>query len=75
VLRAANIYNARSWFTSTSRYTAIHVMHTLSEDDTGYWGPIKEMAGGYASSKTLDEFMAFAYYIEKKLSVVHNQAV
>jgi UDP-glucose 4-epimerase len=42
----------------------------LSEDDNRIMGPIKKWRWAYASSKSIDEFLALAYYIEKKLPVV-----
>jgi len=44
--------------------------HTLAEDDNRVMGSVKKRRWAYACSKTLDEFLALAYFDEKKLPVV-----
>jgi len=70
VLRMANKYKKKILLTSTSEIYGNHVQHKLREDDNRLMGPIKKWRWAYASSKTVDEFLALAYHIEKKLPVV-----
>lgn len=70
VLKAANEYKKKAMITSTSEIYGNHVQHKLSEDNNRVMGSIKKWRWAYASSKTLDEFLALAYYVEKKLPVV-----
>lgn len=70
VLRLANTYKKKILITSTSEIYGNHIQHTLKEDDNRILGPIRKWRWAYASSKTIDEFLAFAYYIEKKLPIV-----
>lgn len=70
ILRLANTYKKKILITSTSEIYGNHVQHTLKEDDNRILGPIKKWRWAYASSKTIDEFLGLAYYIEKKLPVV-----
>jgi len=70
ILRAANKYKRKTLIASTSEIYGKHVQHTLKEDDNRVMGPIKKWRWAYASSKTIDEFLALAYYIEKKLPVI-----
>lgn len=70
VLRAANKYKKKVLITSTSEIYGSHMQHKLKEDNNRVLGPIKKWRWAYASSKTIDEFLAFAYYVEKKLPVV-----
>jgi len=70
VLRIANKYKKKVLITSTSEIYGNHVQHKLSEDNNRVMGSVKKWRWAYASSKTIDEFLAFAYYVEKKLPVV-----
>lgn len=70
VLRLANKYKRKILLTSTSEIYGNHIQHTLKEEDNRILGPITKWRWAYASSKTIDEFLTFAYYIEKKLPVV-----
>jgi len=70
VLRAANKYKKKILIASTSEIYGNHVEHTLKEDDNRVMGSIRKRRWAYACSKTLDEFLALAYFIEKKLPVV-----
>lgn len=70
VLRLANRFKKKVFITSTSEVYGKHVEHDLSENDNRVMGPVKKRRWAYACSKTLDEFLALAYYDEKKLPVV-----
>jgi len=70
VLRIANKYKKKVLITSTSEIYGNHMQHKLQEDNNRIMGPIKKWRWAYASSKTVDEFLAMAYHIEKKLPVV-----
>lgn len=70
VLRLANRFKKKVLVASTSEVYGKHVEHTLSEDDNRVMGSVKKRRWAYACSKTLDEFLALAYYDEKKLPVV-----
>jgi len=70
VLRLANRFKKKVLVTSTSEIYGKHVEHSLSEDDNRVMGTVKKRRWAYACSKTLDEFLALAYYDEKKLPVV-----
>ncbi len=70
VLRLANKYKKKVFITSSSEVYGKHVEHTLSEKDNRVMGDVKKSRWAYACSKTIDEFMALAYFEEKKLPVV-----
>lgn len=70
VLRLANQFKKKVLIASTSEIYGKHIDHTLSEDDNRVMGSVKKRRWAYACSKTLDEFLALAYYDEKKLPVV-----
>jgi UDP-glucose 4-epimerase len=70
VLRLANRFKKKVFITSTSEIYGNHMEHTLSEDDNRIMGSVKKRRWAYACSKTLDEFLALAYFDEKKLPVV-----
>ncbi|MBN1794157.1 MAG: GDP-mannose 4,6-dehydratase [Candidatus Omnitrophica bacterium] len=70
VLRLANKYKRKALLASTSEIYGNHVEHKLAEDDNRILGSVKKRRWAYACSKTLDEFLALAYYLEKKLPVV-----
>jgi len=70
VLRLANRFKKKVLIASTSEIYGKHVAHSLSEDDNRVMGTVKKRRWAYACSKTLDEFLALAYYDEKKLPVV-----
>ena len=69
-LRYANKYKRQILMTSTSEVYGNHIDHTLKEDDNRIMGPIKKWRWAYASSKAIDEFLALAYHLEKKLPVI-----
>ncbi len=70
VLRLANRFKKKVFIASTSEIYGKHIEHPLSEDDNRVMGSVKKRRWAYACSKTLDEFLALAYYDEKKLPVV-----
>ncbi|MBW1722694.1 MAG: GDP-mannose 4,6-dehydratase [Deltaproteobacteria bacterium] len=70
VLRLANRFKKKVFIASTSEIYGKHLDHTLSEDDNRVMGTVKKRRWAYACSKTLDEFLALAYFDEKKLPVV-----
>jgi UDP-glucose 4-epimerase len=70
VLRMANRFKKKVFISSTSEIYGKHVEHDLSEDDNRVMGTVKKRRWAYACSKTLDEFLALAYFDEKKLPVV-----
>jgi len=70
VLKIANKFKRKVLIASTSEVYGNHVEHALGEDDNRIMGSIKKRRWAYACSKTLDEFLALAYYIEKKMPVV-----
>ncbi len=69
-LRLANRFKKKILIASTSEIYGKHVEHNLAEDDNRVMGTVKKRRWAYACSKTLDEFLALAYYDEKKLPVV-----
>jgi len=70
VLKNANKYKKKIFIASTSEIYGNHMEHSLKEDDNRILGPIKKRRWAYACSKSLDEFLAQAYFIEKKLPMV-----
>lgn len=70
VLKVTNRYKPKILIASTSEIYGKHKDHTLAEDDNRVMGTVKKHRWAYACSKTLDEFLALAYYREKKLPVV-----
>jgi UDP-glucose 4-epimerase len=74
VLRLANRHKRKVLIASTSEVYG-KVMNGdstcgLSEDTDRLMGATTKRRWAYACSKTLDEFLAFAYYEEKKLPVI-----
>ena len=70
VLKNANKHKKKVFLASTSEIYGNHVQHSLKEDDNRILGPIEKRRWAYACSKSLDEFLAQAYFIEKKLPIV-----
>lgn len=70
VLKFANKYKKKVLIASTSEIYGKHKEHLLKEDDNRVMGSVRKHRWAYACSKTLDEFLALAYYKEKKLPVV-----
>ena len=55
---------------STSEVYGKNGKHPFKEDDDTVFGPTTKSRWSYAASKSLDEFLALAYWKEKKLPVV-----
>ncbi len=70
LLRLANRFKKKVLITSSSEVYGKHIEHSLSEEDNRVMGSVKKRRWAYACSKALDEFLAMAYYEEKKLPVV-----
>jgi len=70
VLKNANKHKKKVLLASTSEIYGNHMQHSLKEDDNRILGPIKKRRWAYACSKSLDEFLAQAYFIEKRLPIV-----
>lgn len=70
VLRLANRFKKKVFIASSSEIYGKHKDHKLREEDNRVMGSVKKRRWAYACSKTLDEFLALAYYDEKKLPVV-----
>ena len=70
VLRLSNRFKKKVFIASTSEIYGKHVEHDLSEDNNRVMGTVKKRRWAYACSKTLDEFLALAYFDEKKLPVL-----
>jgi UDP-glucose 4-epimerase len=70
VLRLANRFKKKVLIASTSEIYGKHMDGELLEDDDRILGSVKKRRWAYACSKTLDEFLALAYFDEKKLPVV-----
>jgi UDP-glucose 4-epimerase len=70
VLRNASRYRKRVLITSTSEVYGKGVKPKFAENDDRVMGPTNKSRWGYASSKALDEFLALAYHLETRLSVV-----
>jgi UDP-glucose 4-epimerase len=70
VLRLANRFKKKVLIASTSEVYGRHLNGKVSEDDSRVMGSVKKRRWAYACSKTLYEFLAWAYHDEKKLPVV-----
>jgi UDP-glucose 4-epimerase len=70
VLRLANRFKKKVLIASSSEIYGKHMDGELLEDDDRILGSVKKRRWAYACSKTLDEFLALAYFDEKKLPVV-----
>ncbi len=70
VLQAALRYRARVLVASTSEVYGKMTVVPFAEDDDVILGPTSRSRWAYAASKMVDEFLALAYYREKKLPVV-----
>jgi nucleoside-diphosphate-sugar epimerase len=75
VLELASLYGRKVLVASTSEVygKAMEVngaVDSLSETDNWTLGPTNKRRWAYACSKAMDEFLALAYYDEKKLPVV-----
>ncbi|HRU47954.1 MAG TPA: SDR family NAD(P)-dependent oxidoreductase, partial [Candidatus Syntrophosphaera sp.] len=70
VLELANKYKAKVLITSTSEIYGKSDKVPFHEDDDRLLGPTRISRWGYSCSKAIDEFMALAYFREKRLPVV-----
>ncbi len=70
VLELANKYKAKVLITSTSEIYGKSEKVPFSEDDDRLLGSTRISRWGYSDSKAIDEFMALAYFREKRLPVV-----
>lgn len=75
VLKLANYYHKKVLMASTSEVYGKSMetngdITKLSEDGNCTLGPTTKRRWAYACSKAIDEFLALAYYQERKLSVV-----
>jgi UDP-glucose 4-epimerase len=69
LLEASHKYFKKIILTSSSEIYGRGVNNEFSENDDRLIGPINNIRWGYASSKTIDEFLAFSYFIEYKLPI------
>lgn len=70
VLELANQYKRKTLIASTSEVYGKHKHSPLKESDNSVLGPTTIWRWSYSCAKAIDEFMALAYYREKKLPVV-----
>ncbi|MDD2331638.1 MAG: GDP-mannose 4,6-dehydratase [Candidatus Cloacimonetes bacterium] len=70
VLELANKYKAKVLITSTSEIYGKSEKVPFAENDDRLLGSTQISRWGYSCSKAIDEFMALAFYREKKLPVV-----
>src|SRR5579863_1335950 len=70
VLRNACRYRKPLLITSTSEVYGKSEQPTFREDADRVMGPTSKSRWGYAESKAIDEFLALAYFSEKRLPVV-----
>src|SRR5579863_1900507 len=70
VLEAAARKNKRVFLASTSEVYGKNGKAPFREDDDTVCGPTTKSRWSYATSKALDEFLALAYWKEKRLPVV-----
>lgn len=70
MLKLANKYEKPILITSTSEVYGKNEKIPFKEEDDSVYGPTAKSRWSYACSKAVDEFLALAYYHEKKLPVV-----
>jgi UDP-glucose 4-epimerase len=70
VLKLASRYRRRVLLASTSEVYGKSRKHWYEESDDRVIGPTEKARWGYAASKALDEYLAFAYFTETQLPVV-----
>jgi UDP-glucose 4-epimerase len=70
ILRLANKYKKKILITSTSEVYGKGDHVPFKEGDDRTYGPTIKSRWSYATSKAVDEFLALAYFHEKKLPVV-----
>lgn len=70
VLESASRHRKPLLVTSTSEVYGKGTQHLFSENDDRVVGPPDKTRWAYAASKAVDEFLALAYFAERKLPVV-----
>jgi UDP-glucose 4-epimerase len=70
VLKIANRYKRKVLITSTSEIYGKNSKVPFNEEDDRILGPTTKSRWSYSSSKAIDEFLALAYFKEKKLPIV-----
>ncbi|PJA28456.1 MAG: nucleoside-diphosphate sugar epimerase [candidate division Zixibacteria bacterium CG_4_9_14_3_um_filter_46_8] len=70
MLKLANRYKKKTLITSTSEVYGKANKIPFAEDDDSVFGPTVKSRWCYACSKAMDEYLALAYYHEKKLPMV-----
>lgn len=70
ILGLSQKYNRKVLITSTSEVYGKNKYGSLNEGDDRIMGSVMKQRWAYANTKTLDEFLALAYYREKDLPVV-----
>src|SRR4030065_919510 len=70
VLKVANLYKKKVIIASTSEVYGKTAKVPFKEDDDSVYGPTTKSRWSYACSKAIDEFLALAYFHEKKLPIV-----
>ncbi|MCP4580342.1 MAG: NAD-dependent epimerase/dehydratase family protein [candidate division Zixibacteria bacterium] len=70
MLHLANKHDKSILITSTSEVYGKNEKVPFKENDDSVYGPTSKSRWSYACSKAVDEFLALAYYHEKKLPVV-----
>jgi UDP-glucose 4-epimerase len=70
ILKLANKYDKKVLVTSTSEVYGKNERIPFKETNDSVYGPTVKSRWSYACSKAIDEFLALAYYREKKLPVV-----
>jgi UDP-glucose 4-epimerase len=70
ILKIANRRKRKVVITSTSEVYGKNDQVPIKESDDSVYGPTVKSRWSYACSKAIDEFLALAYYREKKLPVV-----
>jgi UDP-glucose 4-epimerase len=70
VLAEACRYRRRMLITSTSEVYGKGIREQFAEDDDRVIGPTHRHRWGYAASKAIDEFLALAYWREKRQPVI-----
>jgi UDP-glucose 4-epimerase len=70
VLKSANKFKRKVILASTSEVYGKNSKVPFREEDDSVYGPTIKSRWSYACSKAIDEFLALAYFHEKKLPVV-----
>ena len=70
VLSLANEYHKKVLIASSSEIYGKQSSKVISEEDNRILGPTSVPRWSYADAKAVDEFLAFAYAIEKKLKFI-----